>query len=126
MAREEVRTNQAVIPQGAYSQGIVANGFLYTAGFGPLDPESGVVIGVTVAEQTQQAMRNVRAVLAERGLDFSDVVKATVHLANLTDFPEFNAAYESFLTPPYPVRTTVGSTLPNILVEIDVVAALRD
>lgn len=126
MAREEVRTNQAVIPQGAYSQGIVANGFLYTAGFGPLDPESGVVIGVTVAEQTQQAMRNVQAVLAERGLDFSDVVKATVHLANLTDFPEFNAAYESFLTPPYPVRTTVGSTLPNILVEIDVVAALRD
>lgn len=126
MAREEVKTDRAVVPQGAYSQGIVANGFLYTAGFGPLDIESGTIVGTSVGEQTQQVMRNLEAVLAERGLDFSDVVKTTVHLAHLSDFPDYNAVYESFLTPPYPVRTTVGSNLPNILVEIDLVAALRN
>lgn len=125
MAREEIRTDRAPKPAGAYSQGIVANGFLYTAGFGPADPETGELVGTTVGEQTAQVMRNVAAVLAERGLDFSDVVKATVHLANLDDFAEFNQVYESFLTPPYPVRTTVGSRLAGILVEIDVVAALR-
>jgi 2-iminobutanoate/2-iminopropanoate deaminase len=125
MAREEVRTDQAPNPAGAYSQGIVANGFLYTAGFGPQDPATGTLVEGGVAEQTAQVMRNVAAVLAERGLTFADVVKATVHLASLDDFAEFNRAYESFLEKPYPVRTTVGSTLMNILVEIDVVAALR-
>jgi len=125
MSRQAVQTDNAPRPAGAYSQGIVANGFLYTAGFGPQDPATGELAD-TVEEQTAQVMRNVAAVLAEHGLDFSDVVKATVHLQHLDrDFPGFNAAYESFLTPPFPVRTTVGSNLANILVEIDVVAALR-
>lgn len=126
MAREEVRTDKAPSPAGAYSQGIVANGFLYTAGLGPIDPETGKIVGETVGEQTEHVMRGLQAILAERGLTFADVVKSTVHLSTLDDFAEFNRAYESFLTPPYPVRTTVGSTLMNILVEIDVVAALRD
>ncbi|REF37379.1 Rid family detoxifying hydrolase [Thermasporomyces composti] len=125
MARQEVRTDKAPAPAGAYSQGIVANGFLYTAGFGPIDPSTGKVVEGGIAEQTAQVMRNIAAVLAERGLTFADVVKATVHLADMNDFAEFNRVYESFLEKPYPVRTTVGSTLNGILVEIDVVAALR-
>ncbi|MFD2082225.1 2-iminobutanoate/2-iminopropanoate deaminase [Actinopolymorpha cephalotaxi] len=125
MAKEAIRTDQAPNPAGAYSQGIVANGFLYTAGFGPADPKTGELVEGGVAEQTAQVMRNVAAVLAERGLTFDDVVKATVHLADLADFADFNRVYESFLEAPYPVRTTVGSQLNNILVEIDVVAALR-
>lgn len=126
MALQEVRTDDAPRPAGAYSQGIVANGFLYTAGFGPQDPSTGKV-PETIEEQTAQVMRNVQAVLGVHGLTFADVVKATVHLQNLhRDFPGFNATYESFVQRPYPVRTTVGSDLADILVEIDVVAALPD
>ncbi|WP_150240415.1 RidA family protein [Nocardiopsis quinghaiensis] len=126
MSKKAIRTDNAPAPAGAYSQGVVAGGFLYTAGFGPQDPGTGRV-APTVGEQTAQVLANVSAVLAEHGLTLDDVVKATVHLENLkADFPEFNAVYEEYFTAPYPVRTTVGSDLANILVEIDVVAKLRD
>ncbi len=125
MTKTAIRTTDAPQPVGPYSQGIVANGFLYTAGFGPQDPATGELAD-TVGEQTRQVLRNVAAVLAEHGLTLDDCVKSTVHLADLADFAEFNAAYREFFTEPYPVRTTVGSQLAGILVEIDVVAALRD
>jgi len=118
-----IRTTNAPQPAGPYSQGIEANGFLYTAGFGPQDPATGA-LGETVADQTRQVLRNIAAVLAERGLTLDDCVKTTVHLAHLADFAEFNTAYAEFFTEPYPVRTTVGSQLYGILVEIDVVAAI--
>lgn len=121
--KEAVRTADAPQPAGPYSQGIVAGGFLFTAGFGPQDPVTGA-LPEGVAEQTRQVLRNVAAVLAERGLTLDDVVKSTVHLADLADFAEFNAAYREFFSEPYPVRTTVGSQLAGILVEIDVVAHL--
>ncbi|GAA1112187.1 RidA family protein [Nocardiopsis metallicus] len=126
MSKKAVQTDKAPAPAGAYSQGVVAGGFLYTAGFGPQDPETGRV-APTVGEQTTQVLANIAAVLAEHDLTLDDIVKSTVHLENLkADFPEFNAVYEQHFTAPYPVRTTVGSDLANILVEIDVVAKLRD
>lgn len=123
--KSAVHTANAPQPAGPYSQGIEANGFFYTAGFGPQDPATGAVAD-NVADQTRQVLRNVQAVLAERGLTMDDCVKTTVHLANLSDFVEFNEAYKEFFSEPYPVRTTVGSQLPKILVEIDVVAALPE
>ena len=123
MTKSAIRTSSAPQPAGPYSQGIVANGFFYTAGFGPQDPATGTV-AEGVADQTRQVLRNIGAVLAERGLTLDDCVKTTVHLADLADFTEFNAAYQEFFAEPYPVRTTVGSQLAGILVEIDVVAAL--
>ncbi|MGY5045405.1 RidA family protein [Streptomyces sp. 900105755] len=126
MAREVIRTSDAPAPGGAYSQAVVANGFLYTAGTGPHDPATGEVVGDTVAEQTRQVLRNLSALLAARGLDFSDVVKVTAHLSDLgRDYETYNGVYEQTLSPPYPARTTVGSTLDHKLVEIDMVAALR-
>lgn len=114
-------------PGGAYAHGVAANGFLYTAGFGPVDPVTRQIVGAEIGEQTRQALHNVGAVLAAAGLGFGDVVKSTVHLADVTrDFAGFNAAYAEFFTEGLPARTTVGSTLPNILVEIDVVAALPE
>ncbi|KOV52604.1 endoribonuclease L-PSP [Streptomyces sp. AS58] len=111
-------------PAGAYSQGVVAGGFLYTAGFGPQDPATGETPN-GVAAQTAQVLRNIGAVLAEHGLTMRDVVKVTAHLQHLQrDFPEYDAAYRAFFAEPYPVRTTVGSDLMNILVEIDVVAVM--
>lgn len=126
MSIEGISTTSAPSPVGPYSQGVVANGFLYTAGFGPQDPTTGA-ISDNVVEQTRQVLRNIRAVLEAHGASMDDVVKATAHLQNIDrDFAAFNSAYrEFFVAQPYPVRTTVGSTLANILVEIDVVAALR-
>jgi reactive intermediate/imine deaminase len=122
--KQAVRTEEAPRPAGAYSQGVVAAGLLFTAGFGPQDPATGVVAG-TVEEQAAQVLRNVRAVLAARGLTTDDVVKVTVHLQHLRrDFAAYDAVYREFFSEPYPVRTTVGSDLMDILVEIDVVAAL--
>lgn len=126
MSRQEVGTSDAPAPGGGYSQAIVANGFFYTAGTGPHDPTTGEVVGDTITEQTRQVLRNLRALLAARGLDFSDVVKVTTHLADLTrDYEAYNAVYQQMFPQPYPVRTTVGSTLDRKLVEIDLVAVLR-
>jgi 2-iminobutanoate/2-iminopropanoate deaminase len=126
MSRQAILTGGAPLPGGAYSQGVVAGGFLYTAGFGPHDPETGLLMGDTVADQTRSVLRNISAVLAAHGLDLGDVVKATVHLSDLArDFADFNTAYAEHFSAPYPARTTVGSVLSGILVEIDVVAALR-
>ena len=78
-----------------------------------------------MTDQTTQVLRNVQAVLREAGATMDDIVKSTVHLQHLKrDFAEFNAAYGEFFTAPYPVRTTVGSDLYDILVEVDVVAQL--
>jgi len=124
MARESISIPNAPAPVGPYSQGIVANGFLYTAGFGPQDPATGAIAD-TVEEQTRQVLRNIRSVLEAHGASMDQVVKSTVHLQHLDrDFAGFNAAYREFFSEPFPVRTTVGSTLASILVEIDVVAAL--
>lgn len=125
MSKKAIFSENAPAPGGAYSHGIIANGFVYTAGFGPIDPATGEK-PEGVREQTKLTLKNVSAVLAEAGLDLSDVVKATVHLQNLDeDFAEFNEAYLEVMPKPLPVRTTVGSDLNKILVEIDVVAAQR-
>lgn len=127
MSTQHISTTSAPTPGGAYSQGVVAGGFLYTAGMGPVDPATGEVVGDTVHEQTLQTLANLHAILVEHGLDFRDVVKVTAHLTDLhRDFPDFDAAYRTVVPEPYPARTTVGSTLWHILVEIDVVAKVRD
>ncbi|GAB3523361.1 RidA family protein [Arthrobacter monumenti] len=126
MSKKAFQTTKAPQPAGPYSQVVEANGFVYTAGFGPQDVAKGNAVPGTVAEQTRQVLRNVQSALAEAGLTLDDCVKTTVHLADLVDFAEFNEAYKEFFTEPYPVRTTVGSQLANILVEIDVVAAIPE
>lgn len=124
MTKIAISTTNAPQPAGPYSQGVVIEGFLFSAGFGPQVPGVGE-FAPTVGEQTRQVLRNIEAVLAEQSGTLADVVKVTVHLQDLKDdFVEFNEAYAEFFSEPYPVRTTVGSQLADILVEIDVVAAL--
>lgn len=125
MSTEPISTPDAPRPAGAYSQGVVADGFLWTAGFGPQDPVTGHVPEGAGA-QTAQVLANVCAALATRGLDLRDVVKVTTHLQHLRrDFAEYDAICREQFNEPYPARTTVGSDLLDILVEIDVVARLR-
>jgi reactive intermediate/imine deaminase len=124
VAKKVLATPHAPKPAGPYSQGIISNGFLFTAGFGPQDPATGEV-AESVVEQTRQVLRNIEAVVREAGATMGDVVKATVHLQHLKrDFAEFNAAYIEFFDEPFPVRTTIGAQLYDILVEIDVTVAL--
>ena len=120
--KQQIRTDGAPRPAGPYSQALVVGDFVYTAGFGPIDPATGKVVGDDVAEQTRQVMANLGAVLSAAGVGFDDVVKATVHLEDPhRDFAAFNEVYQEYFTEPYPVRTTVGSTLHGFLVEIDFV-----
>jgi 2-iminobutanoate/2-iminopropanoate deaminase len=127
MSVERFHVDGAPKPAGPYSHAVAAHGFLYSAGLGPIDPATGEIVGTEIEEQTRQTLRNIGAVLAAAGLGFGDVVKSTVHLADVhRDFAGFNRAYGEFFTSAFPVRTTVGSTLLNILVEIDVVAAFPD
>lgn len=125
--KQALTSAHAPAPGGGYSQGIVAGDFVYTAGMGPVDPASGEIVGDDITGQTHQVLRNLTAILAEAGATLDDVVKVTVHLRDLhRDFAGFDAAYREHFTDAgaLPVRTTVGSDLAGILVEIDVVAYL--
>ncbi|MFJ3959216.1 RidA family protein [Arthrobacter sp. NPDC090010] len=126
MTKKTFRTVNAPVPSGPYSQGVEANGFYFTAGQTPHDPVTDSLVGESIEEQSEQAFRNLSAVLAARGLDLSHVVKATVHLQYPErDFEGFNEVYRRLVPEPHPARTTVGSVLGDFLVEIDAIAALK-
>jgi len=120
--KKELKTTLAPVPAGPYSQGIQFENLIFTAGQGPIDPETGKVVGETVEEQTVKVLENIKHILEEAGASMTDVVKSTVHLSDLADFQAFNEVYKKYFQEPYPVRTTVGSQLLGIKVEIDVVA----
>jgi len=92
---------------------------------GPVNPTTEKVVEGGISEQTRQTLKNLQAILSERGVAFSSVVKVTAHLQDVNrDFAAYDLVYREFFTPPFPVRTTVGSDLANILIEIDLVVAL--
>jgi 2-iminobutanoate/2-iminopropanoate deaminase len=121
-----VHTESAPAAIGPYSQGVIANGFLYTAGQIALDPATGQVVTGDVATQTERVMTNLAAVLAAAGTSFKDVVKTTVYLHDMNDFPRVNEVYGRALGTARPARSTVQvSALPRgVLVEIDAIAAV--
>lgn len=125
MPKRVIQTDNAGPPLGAYSQGFRAGDFVFVTGCGPIDPATASVTGETVAEQTEVAINNVEAILVAADATLADVVKATVHLLDETEFPQFNEVYARRFPEPRPVRTTVGSGLrqvPGMRVEIDVIA----
>ncbi|MGV1046981.1 MAG: RidA family protein [Solirubrobacterales bacterium] len=127
MAKRAIETDSAPLPEGGYSQAIVAGGLLFASGQAALDPQSGELRGSTVEEQTALTIDNLESVLAAAGATLGDVVKATAHLHDIGTFDEFDATYRRRMPAPLPARTTVASGLgPGILVEIDVIAALPD
>ena len=124
MPTQTVHTDQAPAAIGPYSQGIIANGLLYTAGQIALDPGSGQVVAGDVVAQTEQVFRNLAAILGTTGSSWHDVVKATVFLMDMRDFPKVNEVYARVMGDARPARTTVQvSGLPRgVLVEIDLIA----
>lgn len=121
MPKQAIQTDKAPIPTSPYSQAIRAGDFVFVAGTTPLNPQTGTM-PETIEEQTAQVLDNIRAILEAAGATLDDVVKTTVHLSDLSLFERYNAVYATYFNDPKPVRTTVGSQLANMLVEIDVVA----
>ena len=119
-----VATDAAPQAIGPYSQGIVVNGMVYTAGQIALDPRTAKLIGANTAEQTEQVLRNLAAVLAGAGSSLSRVVRTTVYLADMADFPAMNEVYARHFGAHKPARSTVAAAgLPKgARVEIDAVA----
>jgi len=119
-----VATDAAPKAIGPYSQGVIANGFLYTAGQIALDPATMEIVPGDVKAQTERVMKNLDAILKAAGTSLVRVVKTTVFLADMGDFAAMNEVYAKWFGAHKPARSTVAAkTLPrNVLVEIDVVA----
>lgn len=122
MPKKLITTTSGAQPIGPYSQGLRAGDFIFVSGQGPLDPRTGKVVGDTIEEQTARVLENIKAILAAGGGSMSDVVKVTAHLSDLAMFERYNKVYATYFPDPKPARTTVGSQLPGILVEIDAIA----
>jgi 2-iminobutanoate/2-iminopropanoate deaminase len=119
-----VATDAAPKAIGPYSQAIMTDGLVFTAGQVALDPKSGELVGTTTAQQTEQVFKNLQAVLAAAGTNLDNVVKTTVYLADMADFAQMNEVYAKHFGTHKPARSTVQAAgLPRAArVEIDVIA----
>ena len=123
--RRAVMVPEAVKPAGPYSHAIVANGFIYVSGQGPVDPATGVV-PENFAAQVAQVLRNLQTILEGTDSSLADIVKITAYLGDLSRFEEYNAVYRDFFPSDPPARTTIGCQLSGIQIEIDCIAIASD
>lgn len=123
MSTRTIQTDRAPAAIGPYSQGVVAGGFLFTAGQIALDPATGNVVGDDVVAQTERVMANLKGILDAAGAGWGDVVKTTVFLKDMADFPRMNEVYAKAMGNARPARSTVQvAGLPKgVLVEIEAV-----
>ena len=119
----KVSTTKAPAAIGPYSQGIIANGFLFASGQIPIIPETGAIAEGDITVQAQQVMKNVGEILKEAGTDYESVVKTTCFLAEMTDFAAFNEVYAKYFVGK-PARSCVAvKALPKgVLCEIEIIA----
>ena len=125
MELKKVATEKAPAAIGPYSQAIICGNMVFTSGQIPINPENGNIEAVTIEEQAEQVMKNLGAVLSAAGSGFDKAVKTTCFLADMGDFAAFNGVYAKYFTT-NPARSCVAvKTLPkNVLVEVEVIAAL--
>lgn len=122
--KQEIRTDKAPKAIGPYSQGVVANGFVFVSGQIPFDPATGELVTGSIEDQARRVLSNVAAVLDAAGSSMDKVVKATVFLQDMNDFARMNAVYGEFFKAPYPARAAVQvARLPrDVRIEIEVIA----
>ncbi len=127
MSLEEIETSEAYASSAPLSQAIRHGDTVYVSGNVPVDPETGELVEGGVGPQTRQVFENVEAILDAADSSMENVVRAGVFMTDMDAFGEMNAVYEEFMTEPYPARTAVRAEManPDILVEIDVVAAVE-
>jgi 2-iminobutanoate/2-iminopropanoate deaminase len=125
MPKREIKHPDKEKSTGAYSAAVEVDGWVYVSGQGSVDPKTAEVIRGTIEEETRFCLTQIQKILEQAGCSVKDIVKSTVHLADIEDFDRYNAAYKEFFKDVsiMPARTTVQSVLWNALkVEIDVVA----
>lgn len=125
--KQIITTEEAPRAIGPYSQGVVAGGFVFASGQIPLDPQTGEFVAGEIAEQTEQVLRNLTAVLEAAGSSLDRVVKTTVYLADMSDFTLMNEVYGRYFEAAPPARATIeAARLPrNARVEIEAVAVVE-
>ena len=106
--KQVIYTNNAPEPIGPYSQAIIANGFLFASGQVAINPENGEINLTTIAEETHQVMRNIKALLLESEYEFEHIVKTTIFLSDMSLFAEVNEVYGSYFDSAFPARETVA------------------
>jgi len=126
--RQRIQTENAPAAIGPYSQAIKAGGFVFCSGQVALDPQTGQFVAGGVAEQTEQVLKNLSAVLEAAGSSLDQVVKTTVFLADMKEFSAMNEVYARFFSEPPPARATVAAAgLPrDARVEIEAVALVSE
>ncbi len=119
-----IKTKKAAPPVGPYNQAVKVNDTLYVSGQIPLNPADGELVKGDVQEQTRMVMKNLGAILEEAGMDFSHVVKCSIFISDMHDFPKINEVYASYFQDDPPARETVQvSALPKFVdVEISCIA----
>ena len=124
MKREVVKTERSPKAIGPYEQALKLDGWVFTSGQIPLDPETGAMVEGGIGAQTRQVLENLRWVLEAAGTSMDRVVKATVYMTNLADFQKMNEVYAEYFPRDKPVRSTIGAaSLPRgALVQIDLIA----
>ncbi len=124
MNKSIVNTSKAPEPIGPYSQAVKAGGFLFLSGQVALIPGTSELNSSNITDETRQVMRNLKAVLAEAGLNFSHIIKTTIFLKEMSSFAEVNAEYGKYFEKDFPARETVAvKTLPkDVNVEISMIA----
>ena len=122
--KEIVHTNRGPKPIGPYSVVVKANGFLFLSGQTPLDPQTGLVSGSNISEQTEQVLENIKAILESAGSNLHHVIKTTVFLKDMNTFTAMNEVYGRYFSTAPPARSTVEvARLPkDVSVEIEVIA----
>ena len=127
MEKEVINSAKAPAAVGPYSQAVLAGGMLYCSGQLGIDPATGSLSGSTVAEQAEQAMRNIGEILVAAGLGFDDIVKTTCFLTDIGEFASFNSVYGKYFSADKPARSCVQvAALPlGGLVEVEVIARMK-
>ena len=126
MSKIEIKHPDKAVSTGAYSAGILIDGWLFISGQGPLNLLTGEVIHGTIEEETLLTLSHIKKIIEVAGGSISDIVKCTVHLSDINDFEKYNVAYASFFPGVKPARTTVQSVLfDGIKIEIDAIARIE-
>jgi 2-iminobutanoate/2-iminopropanoate deaminase len=122
--RNAILTDKAPKPVGPYSQGIIEGDFIFVAGQGCINPQTGALELGDVRSETKRTFENLGAILQAAGSSLDHVVKCNVYLRDMNDFGAMNEVYQTFFSPPFPARTTIqaGALPGGIAVEIECIA----
>ena len=126
MQKEIIKTDLAPAAIGPYSQAVKLGNLLFVSGQIPIDPQTGDLVEGGIQQQVKQIISNIEAILKEAGSSLDQVVKTTVYICNMDDFPQVNSEYENYFNTDPPARACVEvSRLPkDVVVEIDAIASV--